>query len=71
MVEPMRRQVVLDCLDGDCGRGLDSDRSIRPIELDDYVLAVLMDLHAFCSWAKPARRACESIVVTVIFEHTL
>jgi len=69
IVEPIRRLVVLDRLDGDGSRGLDSDRPIRPVELDDRVLAVPMDSHALSFRAERARRPSESIVVKVVFGH--
>ena len=45
------------------------DRPIRPVEFDDRVLAVLMDLHALSFRAERARRTSKSIVVKVIFGH--
>ena len=71
IVEPIRRQVVLDRLDGDGGRGFDMDRPIRSVEFDNRVLAVLMDLHALSFRAERARRPSESIVVKVIVGHYL
>ena len=69
IVEPIRRQVVFYHLDGDGGRGFDMDRPIRPVEFDDRVLAVLMDSHSLSSPAERAWRACESVVVKVVFGH--
>ena len=69
IVEAMRRQAVFYRLDGDGGRGVDVDRPIRPVEFDDRVLAVLIDLQALSIRAERARWACKSIVVKVIFGH--
>jgi len=69
VVEPVRGQVVLNDLNGDGRRGSDANRSIRPIVFDDRELAVLMDLHALSSRAERAPRACESVVVKVVFGH--
>ena len=45
------------------------DRPIRPVEFDDRMLAVLMDLDPLSSRAKRTRLAGESIAVKVVFGH--
>jgi hypothetical protein len=60
IVETVWRQIIVYGLDGDGGRRFDMDRPIRPVEFDDRVLTVLMDLYALCSRAERARAMAET-----------